>query len=499
MSKMNDTSAPMEISTGGGATENKYDRQLRLWQMHGQLALLNARVLVLNSGPVATEFLKNIILPGTGRQGVDLEGNKINGIIRIVDDAVVTKRDLGNNFFVRAEAIGRRRCDVVMETLQELNPDDTNVTSDVQNVDNLISSNPKYFDDFTLVVGTQLSRTSALALDEICRARGIPLILGKINGLIGYIRNCVNCHEVIESNPGDYVHRLHGRDPWPELIELSKKVSVDVSTQKSLGDKLKMHKEVPWLLLLVNKIQEEKIKSNLDINEICTNYSKRSQLLRNLCKDSESFIDPINAQRFQEGIKAGKTEEEMNNAMIPSPALNYSQARAQGATCLKPFRLPGSPEFEAIMNDDRIKSKSPPKLGNDFSGNFWKMARALNRFLEKHKRFPVRKEIPDMEAGNKYYVMLKLCFRRKAEADCKLFREELKLEYVSLVLLELRKRRIFMFSCSFSFTHRTLTNTNVYEHTHSQQLDTVIACPKMMSSRDSVTTHRSLKYLGQDH
>ena len=118
------------------------------------------------------------------------------------------------------------------------------------------------------------------------------------------------------------------------------------------------------------------------------------------------------------------------------------------------------------MNDDRIKSKTPPKLGNDFSGNFWKMARALNRFLEKHKRFPVRKEVPDMEAGNKYYVMLKLCFRRKAEADCKLFREELKLEYVSLVLLELRKRRIFMFSCSFSFTHRTLTNTNVYKHTH---------------------------------
>ena len=72
-----DTSAPMEISEGGGATENKYDRQLRLWQMHGQLALLNARVLVLSSGPVATEFLKNMILPGTGKQGVDLDGKKM--------------------------------------------------------------------------------------------------------------------------------------------------------------------------------------------------------------------------------------------------------------------------------------------------------------------------------------------------------------------------------------------------------------------------------------
>ena len=240
-SKEKDTSAPMEISEGGGATENKYDRQLRLWQMHGQLALLNARVLVLSSGPVATEFLKNMILPGTGKQGVDLDGKKINGIIRIVDDAVVTKRDLGNNFFVRAKGIGRPRCEVVKETLQELNPDDTMVTSDVQNVDRLISSNPTYFDDFTLVIGAQLSRKSALALDELCRAKGIPLILGKINGLIGYVRNCVNCHEVIESKPGDFVHRLHGRDPWPELIELSKQVSVDVASQKSVGDKLKMH------------------------------------------------------------------------------------------------------------------------------------------------------------------------------------------------------------------------------------------------------------------
>ena len=75
-----------------------------------------------------------------------------------------------------------------------------------------------------------------------------------------------------------------------------------------------------------------------------------------------------------------------------------------------------------------------PKLENDFSGNFWKMARALNRFIQKHKRFPVRKEVPDMEAGNKYYVMLKDCFRRKSEADCKLFREELKLEYVFFCL-----------------------------------------------------------------
>ena len=122
-----------------------------------------ATFCVLSSGPV-TEFLKNMILPGTGKQGVDLDGKKINGIIRIVDDAVVTKRDLGNNFFVAYEGIGRllARSEGDSSGTQS---DDTMVTSDVQNVDRLISSNPTYFDDFTLVIGAQLSEKICLSVD----------------------------------------------------------------------------------------------------------------------------------------------------------------------------------------------------------------------------------------------------------------------------------------------------------------------------------------------
>ena len=85
---------------------------------------------------------------------------------------------------------------------------------------------------------------------------------------------------------------------------------MDVASQKSVGDKLKMHKEVPWLLLLVNKIQEEKAKSGLDLNEICTNYSKRSEFLRNLCKDSSLSLIPSmsrNIRRVSRQVKARTT------------------------------------------------------------------------------------------------------------------------------------------------------------------------------------------------
>jgi amyloid beta precursor protein binding protein 1 len=99
------------------ATDNKYDRQvrqtllfsngtdvscfeqLRLWGAKGQEALMNASILVLGSGPTATETLKNLVLPGIGR-------------FAMVDSAMVEHSDLGNNFFVDSQAIGRSRAAV---------------------------------------------------------------------------------------------------------------------------------------------------------------------------------------------------------------------------------------------------------------------------------------------------------------------------------------------------------------------------------------------------
>mmetsp|Transcript_26442 Transcript_26442/g.82451 ORF Transcript_26442/g.82451 Transcript_26442/m.82451 type:complete len:122 (-) Transcript_26442:2272-2637(-) len=65
----------------------RYDRQLRLWGANGQRALMEARVLVLGASATAAETLKNLVLPGIGH-------------FTIVDGATVTRRDLGNNFFL---------------------------------------------------------------------------------------------------------------------------------------------------------------------------------------------------------------------------------------------------------------------------------------------------------------------------------------------------------------------------------------------------------------
>ena len=97
---------------GPTAKEKKYDRQLRLWAANGQKALEESHILLLNggSGAVGTETLKNLVLPGVGA-------------FTIVDDATVEEEDLGVNFFLEEDSLGRSRAVETVRLLRELNPE----------------------------------------------------------------------------------------------------------------------------------------------------------------------------------------------------------------------------------------------------------------------------------------------------------------------------------------------------------------------------------------
>ncbi|CAN0543329.1 unnamed protein product [Ectocarpus sp. 12 AP-2014] len=92
------------------ATDNKYDRQLRLWGGSGQKALMEANILLVNAGATGTETLKNLVLPGVGQ-------------FTILDAEEVRQLDQGSNFFVGPEHVGLPRAKVAAELLCEMNPD----------------------------------------------------------------------------------------------------------------------------------------------------------------------------------------------------------------------------------------------------------------------------------------------------------------------------------------------------------------------------------------
>jgi amyloid beta precursor protein binding protein 1 len=94
------------------AKDKKYDRQLRLWAASGQVALETAHVLLINSGSgvAGVETLKNLILPGIGE-------------FTILDHSIILDEDLGVNFFLEEDCLGKSRAQVVCRYLEELNPD----------------------------------------------------------------------------------------------------------------------------------------------------------------------------------------------------------------------------------------------------------------------------------------------------------------------------------------------------------------------------------------
>ena len=100
------------VLQGPTAKEKKYDRQLRLWAAAGQQALEESHVLLLNGGAgvVGIETLKNLVLPGIGN-------------FTVVDGKLVDEEDLGVNFFLSEESLGRSRAEETCRFLRELNPE----------------------------------------------------------------------------------------------------------------------------------------------------------------------------------------------------------------------------------------------------------------------------------------------------------------------------------------------------------------------------------------
>eukprot|EP01050_Picozoa_sp_SAG11_P022329 SAG11_NODE_4196_length_2020_cov_1.121291_3_plen_219_part_00 len=166
-------------STSGPGTERsrKYDRQLRIWGENGQAALENANICLINGGCLGTEILKNLVLPGIGS-------------VTVVDGNKVEPADLGNNFFVEEKNLGQSRAKVVAELLQELNEDVDGNKFVEQDPEELISSNPAFFDTFTVVIATQLSEAATLELGRRCWANGVALFVVKLYGELLLCSGC---------------------------------------------------------------------------------------------------------------------------------------------------------------------------------------------------------------------------------------------------------------------------------------------------------------------
>uniref|UniRef100_A0A8C7UIJ2 NEDD8-activating enzyme E1 regulatory subunit n=1 Tax=Oncorhynchus mykiss TaxID=8022 RepID=A0A8C7UIJ2_ONCMY len=325
------------------AKEQKYDRQLRLWGDHGQEELENAHVCLINSTASGTEILKNLVLPGIGAFTI-VDGHKVSG------------EDVGNNFFLSNNSIGRNRAQAATELLQELNTDVSGNFVE-ESPDKLLDNDPEFFHRFTLVIGVQLPESTCLRLGSVLWNANVPFLVCRTYGLVGYMRLVVKEHTVIESHPDNALEDLRLDQPFAEL-----KSHIQSYDLEGMGKKHNFQ-------LPKNYKEKEAFK----------------QLIRQGILKNEKGTPEVE-ENFEEAIK------NVNTALNPTKISNGVDDLFNGEQC----------------ND--ITSQTPA---------FWVMTRAVREFVQNDGggNLPVRGSIPDMIADSEKFINLQNVYREKAMQD----------------------------------------------------------------------------------
>ncbi|XP_074640964.1 NEDD8-activating enzyme E1 regulatory subunit-like isoform X2 [Tubulanus polymorphus] len=355
-----------QVKKSGLDKNNKYDRQLRLWGDHGQAALEQARVCLINASATGTEILKNLILPGIGA-------------FTIVDGHKITGEDVGNNFFLDKDSIGKSRAQVAMTNLQELNED---VSGDFveESVEQLLEKldNPDFFLTFSCVIATDLAEKTLLSLANYLWDHNIPLLVCRSYGMIGYLRLAVKEHTVIESHPDSAFEDLRLDRPFPGLVDYCCSQNLESMSKKD-------HSHTPWLVILYQYLNKWK---NEHGGRAPQNYREKTA--------------------FKELLHNGKLRNEYG---VEEEEENWDEAIKAVNTALVSTKIPD--EVKQVFNDESCSNIHPD------SSPFWIVARAIKEFVEKEGEgaLPLRGSIPDMTADSERYVQLQGVYRCQAAQE----------------------------------------------------------------------------------
>ncbi|XP_061197128.1 NEDD8-activating enzyme E1 regulatory subunit-like isoform X2 [Saccostrea echinata] len=404
---------------GGLDKNNKYDRQIRLWGDHGQTALEQTRVCLINATATGTETLKNLILPGVGSFTI-VDGNKVKG------------EDVGNNFFLSQESIGKSRAKIATELLNELN-DDVSGNYEDEFPESLLQNNPDFFKRFTIVIATGLSERILLQLADVLWKQSVPLLVCRSYGFIGYMRLVVREHTVIESHPDNAHEDLRLDRPFPSLVKYCDSLHLDTMDKKD-------HSHTPWLVIIYKYLQEWK-KQHDGLPP--QNYKEKNQL----------------KQMIREGIR--KNEEG-----VPEVEENFDEAIKSVNLALVPTKIPT--EVEQLFNDPsamNLTSESKP---------FWILLRAVKEFVENEGKgaLPLRGSIPDMTADSERYIQLQNAYIEQANKDVAVITDKVNMLTSTLAKgVSISDQEIKLFCKNAAFV-RVLRCRSLAEEYESQAVNT---------------------------
>ena len=336
----------------------RYDRQLRLWGDHGQESLEKSHVCLINASATGTEILKNLVLPGIGA-------------FTILDSCTVTEEDLGNNFFLERDSLGKSRAACVLTLLQELNPE-VKGSAVEKNLETILLANSAFFTKFSVVIATNLGLSLLSMLAEVLWRESIPLLVAKCVGMIGYLRLVMKEHAIIESKPDNPIEDLRLDQPFPALVQYARCIDLGKLEDSE-------HRQVPFPLILLEYLKQWKDGHS---GEIPKNYKEKKE--------------------FKTLVESGKRSVDEENFDEACKAINTSVSK---------YSLPS--EVREILEDPACSN-----LQSD-STNFWVLVRALSDFVhdQGNGQLPLRGSIPDMFSSSDKYIGLQRLYQSQAKMD----------------------------------------------------------------------------------
>jgi NEDD8-activating enzyme E1 regulatory subunit len=380
------------------ATNDKYDRQLRVWGTQGQMSLSKETcVILIRATAAGTETCKNCILPGLHH-------------IHILDDEDATGRNgSSSNFFQASESISTvSRAEVALNSLLELNPDVsgsfTHVTSDLWDFDfrsyfqQLLQQNSQWKQ--CLILGSDLEMPLLQSIGRVCLELQLPFLTVHAYGLLGIVqiqtlpmfpivnpRGQQTTTTHVATIPEFYI--LH---PFPLLNDFMQVAVVKVETLSTNFE----YGHVPYPILLYyiyHKVWKPKYPDRLKPQTI---------------DEKKEFVKMI-YQHYRESVSHNPGSESTAPSDLDVP-LNVVEA-AQNAYMAYTERTVNVCHIRSLL--DRIQ-----RLNVLYLKNFEVTLCAVLQFVQAHKgRPPVHGSIPDMTASTDQYIQLQSIYKQQQNTD----------------------------------------------------------------------------------
>ena len=177
--------------------DDLYSRSIFTYGLETMKKLSTMKVLIVGMRGLGVETAKNIILSGPGE-------------VDIFDPSLVKINDLGSNFFLSEEDVGKKKRDeACISKLSELNPY-VKVSilklEDKKDINEYIKIFCEKILNYNVVVFTEIQPMYFIAqVDNVCRLKNIKLIYGICLGLAGYIFTDFGPNHIIYDETGEEI------------------------------------------------------------------------------------------------------------------------------------------------------------------------------------------------------------------------------------------------------------------------------------------------------